>query len=70
MESRKEALLKEASENSLIASRLQDKLDELDSKKPRPYGTIHAVGICSLLLPFLFNSLGVRGWEGLLLHSL
>lgn len=44
MEERKEALLREASENGLTGSEFQDKLAELDSIKPRPYGTIQAVG--------------------------
>ncbi|XP_068327947.1 peroxisomal nicotinamide adenine dinucleotide carrier-like [Pyrus communis] len=43
MEERKEALLKEASKNCLTGSALQDKLAELDSIKPRPYGTLQAV---------------------------
>jgi adenine nucleotide transporter 17 len=42
MEERREALLREASERSLIDS--QEKLAALDSEKPRPYGTLHAVG--------------------------
>lgn len=44
MEERKEALLREASENGLTGSEFQDKLAELDSIKPRPYGTLQAVG--------------------------
>jgi hypothetical protein len=44
MEERKEVLLREASESGLIDSTLQEKLAELDSEKPRPYGTLHAVG--------------------------
>ncbi|XP_050132855.1 peroxisomal nicotinamide adenine dinucleotide carrier-like isoform X2 [Malus sylvestris] len=43
MEERKEALLREASKNCLTGSALQDKLAELDSIKPRPYGTLQAV---------------------------
>ncbi|BFG30465.1 hypothetical protein CerSpe_167390 [Prunus speciosa] len=43
MEERKEALLKEASENCLTGSELQVKLAELDSIKPHPYGTWQAV---------------------------
>ncbi|ONI05294.1 hypothetical protein PRUPE_5G000200 [Prunus persica] len=42
MEERKEALVKEASENSLTGSELQVKLAELDSIKPHPYGTWQA----------------------------
>ncbi|XVE90917.1 hypothetical protein DITRI_Ditri20bG0114600 [Diplodiscus trichospermus] len=59
-ESKKEALLKEASENSLVASRLKDKLAELDSTKPRPYGTIHAVRE-------VYTEAGIRGfWKGII----
>ena len=43
MEERKDALLREASENGLTGSELQHKLDELDSIKSRPYGTLQAV---------------------------
>lgn len=42
MEGKREALMKEASESS-TGSTLQDKLAELDSIKPRPYGTFPAV---------------------------
>ena len=34
----------EGSESGLIDSTLQEKLAELDSEKPCPYGTVHAVG--------------------------
>lgn len=53
MEKRREALLREASERSLVDSTLSDKLTELDSEKPRPYGTLHAVGSSSPFVPFL-----------------
>ncbi|XP_010266330.1 PREDICTED: peroxisomal nicotinamide adenine dinucleotide carrier-like isoform X2 [Nelumbo nucifera] len=44
MEAKREAILREASiSNSTDLSTLQDKLDELDSIKPRPYGTTYAV---------------------------
>lgn len=64
MESKKEALLKEASENSLTVSRLEDKLAELDSTKPHPYGTIQAVGIFSFLLPLILIPWGFRVGQG------
>ncbi|XVF41277.1 hypothetical protein PTKIN_Ptkin01aG0267700 [Pterospermum kingtungense] len=60
MESKKEALLKEASENSLTGSRLQDKLAELESTKPHPYGTIQAA-------LEVYNEAGIRGfWKGII----
>nr|XP_011464983.1 PREDICTED: peroxisomal nicotinamide adenine dinucleotide carrier-like isoform X3 [Fragaria vesca subsp. vesca] len=49
MEERKNALLREASENGLTDSELQHKLDELDSIKPRPYGTLQAVFLLGAL---------------------
>lgn len=49
IEERKEALLKEASESHLISLNLQDKLAELASLKPCPYGTLQAVSF-----PFIF----------------
>lgn len=42
MEQKREALLREASDSS-AASTLHDKLAQLDSIKPRPYGTWDAV---------------------------
>lgn len=51
MEERKEALLKEASENCLTGSELQVKLAELDSIKPHPYGTWQAVGKFNFFCP-------------------
>lgn len=60
MESKKEALLKEASENGLIGSTLQEKLDELESTKPHPYGTIHAARE-------VYTEAGIRGfWKGII----
>lgn len=60
MESKKEALLREASENSLIGSGLQEKLAELDAIKPRPYGTIHAVRE-------VYTEAGIGGfWKGII----
>ncbi|KAK9270318.1 hypothetical protein L1049_025896 [Liquidambar formosana] len=54
MEGKREALMREASEiGSIDSYTLQDKLDELDSMKPRPYGTLHAVGIASI--PFIWS---------------
>lgn len=52
MEERREALLREDSERSLIDSTLQEKLAELDSEKPRPYGTLHAVDSSFTFSPF------------------
>lgn len=43
VEAKKEALLKEASENAVLGSSLTSQLAELDSIKPRPYGTFQAV---------------------------
>ncbi|KAE8684413.1 Peroxisomal nicotinamide adenine dinucleotide carrier [Hibiscus syriacus] len=60
MESRKEALLKEASENSLTDSTLQEKLAELDSTKPRSYGTIQAARE-------VYAEAGIKGfWKGII----
>lgn len=59
MEAKKEALLREYSESSLIGSSLHDKLRELDSVKPNPYGTLHAAYE-------VYNEAGVRGfWKGI-----
>lgn len=45
MEAKRDAILREANENGLTdLSPFQDKLAELESTKPHPYGTIHAVG--------------------------
>ncbi|XP_004300061.1 PREDICTED: peroxisomal nicotinamide adenine dinucleotide carrier-like isoform X1 [Fragaria vesca subsp. vesca] len=59
MEERKNALLREASENGLTDSELQHKLDELDSIKPRPYGTLQAVHE-------VYTEAGITGfWKGI-----
>ncbi|XP_073152565.1 uncharacterized protein [Henckelia pumila] len=44
MEAKKEALLKEASENILIHPSLPEQLAALDSIQPRPYGTFQGKG--------------------------
>ncbi|XP_059634762.1 peroxisomal nicotinamide adenine dinucleotide carrier-like isoform X3 [Cornus florida] len=60
MEAKREALLREASENSLMESTLQDKLDELDSTKPHPYGTLHAARE-------VYKEAGITGfWKGII----
>ncbi|KAE8709793.1 Peroxisomal nicotinamide adenine dinucleotide carrier [Hibiscus syriacus] len=60
MESRKEALLREASENSITDTTLQEKLGELDSTKPRPYGTIQAARE-------VYAEAGIKGfWKGII----
>lgn len=53
MEGKKEVLIREASESGLQGSDLQDKLAELDSIKPCPYGTLHAVGSHYLIMYIL-----------------
>lgn len=59
MESKREALLREACENRLSGS-LQEKLDEVDSMKLQPYGTFDAV--CEV-----YNESGIRGfWKGII----
>ncbi|XP_062163626.1 peroxisomal nicotinamide adenine dinucleotide carrier-like isoform X2 [Alnus glutinosa] len=59
MEERREALLREDSERSLIDSTLQEKLAELDSEKPRPYGTLHAARE-------VYTEAGITGfWKGI-----
>lgn len=55
LEERKKDLLREPSESSLRNSALQDKFAELDSLKPRPYGTLHAVSISDFLAFILLN---------------
>ncbi|KAL2487717.1 Peroxisomal nicotinamide adenine dinucleotide carrier [Forsythia ovata] len=60
VEAKREALLKEASENVLTRSSLQDQLAALDSVKPRPYGTLQAA--CEV-----FNESGITGfWKGII----
>ncbi|KAI3829545.1 hypothetical protein L1987_03671 [Smallanthus sonchifolius] len=59
LEAKKEALLRECSESSLIGSSLHDKLRELDSVKPNPYGTLHAARE-------VYNEAGIKGfWKGI-----
>ncbi|XP_057445219.1 peroxisomal nicotinamide adenine dinucleotide carrier-like isoform X2 [Lotus japonicus] len=58
MEQKKEALRRDASESSLAGSTLEDQLAELNSIKPRPYGTIHAANE-------VYNEAGIVGfWKG------
>ncbi|XP_010680236.2 peroxisomal nicotinamide adenine dinucleotide carrier [Beta vulgaris subsp. vulgaris] len=60
MERKREALQREASENSAIASTLQDKLVELELLKPKPYGTLQAAAE-------IYNEAGIRGfWKGII----
>ncbi|KAF3446970.1 hypothetical protein FNV43_RR12150 [Rhamnella rubrinervis] len=60
MEERKKDLLREASEIRLTDSTLQDKLAELDSLKPRPYGTMHAARE-------VYAEAGITGfWKGII----
>ncbi|XP_054823778.1 peroxisomal nicotinamide adenine dinucleotide carrier-like isoform X2 [Prosopis cineraria] len=76
MEGKKEALRREASESSSAGSTLQDKLAELESIKPQPYGTLHAANeiyseasiagfwkgvIPSLIMVFLLGALAKLG---------
>ncbi|KAM7257194.1 hypothetical protein ACFE04_012935 [Oxalis oulophora] len=60
MEGKREALLQEASENGLVDATLEDKLTELDSIKPRPYGTLQAARE-------IYNEAGITGfWKGII----
>ncbi|KAK7308447.1 hypothetical protein VNO77_42052 [Canavalia gladiata] len=60
MEEKKEALRKAASESILADSTLENKLAELNSTKPRPYGTIHAANE-------VYNEAGIVGfWKGVI----
>ncbi|KAL0460545.1 UNVERIFIED_CONTAM: Peroxisomal nicotinamide adenine dinucleotide carrier [Sesamum latifolium] len=60
VEAKKEALIKEASENVLSDSSLSAQLAVLDSIKPRPYGTFQAA--CEV-----YNESGIAGfWKGLI----
>jgi len=63
MEEKKEALRKAASESTIADSTLQDKLDELSSTKPRPYGTIHAVSLL-FHFPSLTTAYSLQ-WSGI-----
>ncbi|XLR23670.1 hypothetical protein S83_051570, partial [Arachis hypogaea] len=57
LEEKKEALRRATSKSSLAGSILREKLAELDSKKPRPYGTIHA-SLLMLLIVVLYPADG------------
>ncbi|XP_028783801.1 peroxisomal nicotinamide adenine dinucleotide carrier [Neltuma alba] len=60
MEGKKEALRREASESSSADSTLQEKLAQLESIKPQPYGTVHAANE-------IFSEAGVVGfWKGVI----
>ncbi|GKA18127.1 peroxisomal nicotinamide adenine dinucleotide carrier-like protein, partial [Tanacetum coccineum] len=60
LEAKKEALLRESSESNLIGSSLNDKLRELESMKPNPYGTLHAAYE-------VYNEAGLMGfWKGII----
>ncbi|XP_061966774.1 peroxisomal nicotinamide adenine dinucleotide carrier-like isoform X1 [Populus nigra] len=60
IEGKKQALLREASERSSIDSTLQEKLAELDSIKPHPYGTLQAA--CEV-----YSEAGITGfWKGII----
>ncbi|XP_022849135.1 peroxisomal nicotinamide adenine dinucleotide carrier-like isoform X2 [Olea europaea var. sylvestris] len=60
VEAKREALLKEASENVLTYSSLQGHLAALDSIKPQPYGTFQAA--CEV-----YNESGITGfWKGII----
>ncbi|THG12976.1 hypothetical protein TEA_026334 [Camellia sinensis var. sinensis] len=60
IEAKREALLMEASESNFIGSTLQDKLAQLDSTKPSPYGTLHAARE-------VYNEAGITGfWKGII----
>ncbi|KAJ8563063.1 hypothetical protein K7X08_031515 [Anisodus acutangulus] len=60
VEAKRETLLKEDSQNVLSAISLEVQLAELDSSKPRPYGTFQAAWE-------VYNESGVRGfWKGVI----
>lgn len=61
MEAKRDAILREASESgSRDLSTFQDKLAELDSTKPRPYGTLHAA-------QEVYYEAGIKGfWKGII----
>ncbi|XP_058085129.1 peroxisomal nicotinamide adenine dinucleotide carrier-like isoform X2 [Magnolia sinica] len=61
MEAKSEAILREASESgSMDLSKFEDKLAELDSTKPRPFGTLHAVRE-------VYFEAGITGfWKGII----
>lgn len=64
MDEKKEALRRAASESTIADSTLQDKLAELNSIKPRPYGTIHAVSIFLFHFSSRINSYSIH-WSGI-----
>ncbi|XP_074298473.1 peroxisomal nicotinamide adenine dinucleotide carrier-like [Silene latifolia] len=60
MERKRDALLRVASENNWKDSTLQEKLAELESMKPKPYGTFQAASE-------VYNEAGIRGfWKGII----
>ncbi|KDP36704.1 hypothetical protein JCGZ_07995 [Jatropha curcas] len=60
VEGKKEALLREVSEGGSISPSVQVKLAELDTTKPRPYGTLHAAHE-------VYNEAGITGfWKGII----
>lgn len=61
MEGKRESLMREASEScSLDSYTVKDKLAELDSVKPRPYGTLQAVHE-------VYSEAGITGfWKGII----
>ncbi|KAK2399871.1 hypothetical protein P8452_06949 [Trifolium repens] len=60
MEEKKEVLRKAASESMLAGSTLEDRLEELNSTKPKPFGTIHAANE-------VYNEAGIVGfWKGVI----
>ncbi|XP_050230467.1 peroxisomal nicotinamide adenine dinucleotide carrier-like isoform X2 [Mercurialis annua] len=59
MEGKKEALSREAFESGSTGLALQEKLAQLDSIQPRPYGTLHAAYE-------IYNEAGITGfWKGI-----
>ena len=55
MEMKREVIIREAAHSISDDQRtVEDKLTELDSMKPKPYGTLHAVTVFTsiFLLPF------------------
>ncbi|PON73273.1 Mitochondrial substrate/solute carrier [Trema orientale] len=60
MEERKQSLLREASESTLMSSTLHDKMVQLDSMRARPYGTLHAAHE-------VYTEAGIAGfWKGII----
>lgn len=59
LEAKKEALTNEASRSVILGASLQEKFAELDSIKPKPYGTRHAARE-------VYNEAGIVGfWKGI-----